>query len=111
MLGLDGIHRASFSGIGPRASARSSRLTTIGLSRRFLAGSNAAADNYRTGNARSALHGGHSRTRVRLPPPPPSFLLFDRTGWPPDSCLNTFPIGSPKSSRKRANSTHPENGQ
>src|SRR5579872_7244306 len=76
MLGLDGIHRASSSRIGPRASARSSRLTTIGLSRRFLAGSNAAADNYRTGNARSSLHGGLSRTRVQLPPPPP-FLFHD----------------------------------
>src|SRR3984893_15682144 len=73
MLGLDGIQRASSSRIGPRASARSSRLTTIGLSRRFLAGSNAAADNYRTGNARSALHGELSRTRVQLPPPPPSY--------------------------------------
>ena len=72
MLGLDGIHRASSSRIGPRASARSSRLTTIGLSRRFLAGSNAAADNYRIGNARSSFHGGLSRTRVRLPPPPPN---------------------------------------
>src|SRR5580698_9592801 len=71
MLGLDGIHRASSSRIGPRASVRSSRLTTIGLSRRFLAGSNAAADNYRIGNARSSFHGGLSRTRVRLPPPPP----------------------------------------
>src|ERR1700689_5552927 len=40
-------------------------------SRRFLAGSNAAADNHRIGNARSSLHGGLSRTRVRLPPPPP----------------------------------------
>src|SRR5208282_6906312 len=77
MLGLDGIHRASSSGIGPRASARSSRLTTIGLSRRFLAGSNAAADNYRIGNARSSFHGGLSRTRVRLPPPPPSTLLSE----------------------------------
>src|SRR5271165_3875572 len=74
MLGLDGVYRASFSRIGPRASARSSRLTTIGLSRRFLAGSNAAADNYRIGNARSSFHGGLSRTRVRLPPPPPNFL-------------------------------------
>src|ERR1700685_3242793 len=73
MLGLDGIHRASFSRIGPIASARSSGLTTIGLSRRFLAGSNAAADNYRIGNARSSFHGGLSRTRGRLPPPPPSF--------------------------------------
>ena len=72
MLGLDGIHRASSSRIGPRASVRSSRLTTIGLSRRFLAGSNAAADNYRIGNARSSFHGGLSRTRVRLPPPPPN---------------------------------------
>src|SRR5580692_8336896 len=71
MLGLDGIHRASSSRIGPRASVRSSRLTTIGLSRRFLAGSNAAADNYRIGNARSSFHGGLFRTRVRLPPPPP----------------------------------------
>src|ERR1700675_513142 len=79
MLGLDGIHRASCSRIGPRASARSSRLTTIGLSRRFLAGSNAAADNYRTGNARSALHGGLSRTRVQLPPPPPSFAFWTLT--------------------------------
>ena len=75
MLGLDGIHRASSSRIGPRASARSSRLTTIGLSRRFLAGSNAAADNYRIGNARSSFHGGLSRTRVRLPPPPPFCLM------------------------------------
>jgi len=58
MLGLDGIQRASFSGIGPRASVRSSRLTTIGLSRRFLAGSNAAADNYRIGNARSLFTAG-----------------------------------------------------
>ena len=74
MLGLDGIHRASSSRIGPRASARSSRLTTIGLSRRFLAGSNAAADNYRIGNARSSFHGGLFRTRVRLPPPPPKFM-------------------------------------
>src|ERR1700678_2097862 len=73
MLGLDGIQRASSSRIGPRASVRSSRLTTIGLSRRFLAGSNAAADNYRIGNARSSFHGGLSRTRVRLPPPPPKF--------------------------------------
>jgi len=72
MLGLDGIRRTSSSRIGPRASVRSSRLTTIGLSRRFLAGSNAAADNHRIGNARSSLHGGLSRTRVRLPPPPPS---------------------------------------
>src|SRR5271154_6369034 len=72
MLGLDGIQRASSSRIGPRASVRSSRLTTIGLSRRFLAGSNAAADNYRIGNARSSFHGGLSRTRVRLPPPPPN---------------------------------------
>src|SRR5580704_2088871 len=71
MLGLDGIHRASSSRIGPRASVRSSRLTTIGLSRRFLAGSYAAADNYRIGNARSSFHGGLFRTRVRLPPPPP----------------------------------------
>ena len=71
MLGLDGIQWASFSRIGPRASVRSSRLTTIGLSRRFLAGSNAAADNYRIGNARRSFHGGLSRTRVRLPPPPP----------------------------------------
>src|SRR5580704_7118000 len=71
MLGLDGIHRASSSRIGPKASARSRRLTTIGLSRRFLAGSNAAADNYRIGNARSSFHGGLSRTRVQLPPPPP----------------------------------------
>src|SRR5580704_11086602 len=71
MLGLDGIQRASSSRIGPRASVRSSRLTTIGLSRRFLAGSNAAADNHRIGNARSSFHGGLSRTRVRLPPPPP----------------------------------------
>jgi len=30
------------------------------------------ADNYRTGNARSSFHGGLSRTRVRLPPPPPN---------------------------------------
>src|ERR1700726_2510581 len=83
MLGLDGIHRASFSGIGPRASARSSRLTTIGLSRRFLAGSNAAADNYRIGNARSSFHGGLSRTRVRLPPPPPNlFSTFTRVTSP-----------------------------
>src|SRR5580698_7054052 len=58
MLGLDGIHRASSSRIGPRASARSSRLTTIGLSRRFLAGSNAAADNYRIGHARSLFTAG-----------------------------------------------------
>jgi len=72
VLGLDGIQWASSSRIGPRASARSSRLTTIGLSRRFLAGSNAAADNYRTGNARRSLHGGLSRTRVQLPPPPPN---------------------------------------
>src|ERR1700687_1647388 len=71
MLGLDGIHRASSSRIGPKASARSRRLTTIGLSRRFLAGSNAAADNYRIGNARSSFHGELSRTRVQLPPPPP----------------------------------------
>src|ERR1700722_19956090 len=77
MLGLDGIRRTSSSRIGPRASVRSSRLTTIGLSRRFLAGSNAAADNHRIGNARSSLHGGLSRTRVRLPPPPPtSFVYF-----------------------------------
>src|SRR5271166_152516 len=76
MLGLDGVHRASSSRIGPRASARSCRLTTIGLSRRFLAGSNAAADNYRIGNARSSFHGGLSRTRVQLPPPPPLFLYF-----------------------------------
>ena len=75
MLGLDGILRASSSRIGPRASVRSSRLTTIGLSRRFLAGSNAAADNHRIGNARSSFHGGLSRTRVRLPPPPPSYPL------------------------------------
>src|SRR5579863_6607857 len=75
MLGLDGIHRASSSRIGPRASARSSRLTTIGLSRRFLAGSNAAADNHRIGNARSSFHGGLSRTRVRLPPPPPKLFV------------------------------------
>src|SRR5580700_9499187 len=71
MLGLDGILRTSSSRIGPRASVRSSRLTTIGLSCRFLAGSNAAADNHRIGNARSSFHGGLSRTRVRLPPPPP----------------------------------------
>jgi len=71
MLGLDGIHRASSSRIGPKASARSRRLTTIGLSRRFLAGSNAAADNYRIGNARSSFHGELFRTRVQLPPPPP----------------------------------------
>jgi hypothetical protein len=58
VLGLDGIHRASSSRIGPRASARSSRLTTIGLSRRFLAGSNAAADNNRIGNARSLFTAG-----------------------------------------------------
>ena len=32
------------------------------------------ADNHRIGNARSSLHGGLSRTRVRLPPPPPSFM-------------------------------------
>src|ERR1700731_3963943 len=74
MLGLDGIQRASSSGIGSKASARSRRLTTIGLSRRFLAGSNAAADNYRIGNARSSFHVGLSRTRVQLPPPPPSSL-------------------------------------
>jgi hypothetical protein len=58
VLGLDGIQRASSSRIGPRASARSSRLTTIGLSRRFLAGSNAAADNYRIGHARSLFTAG-----------------------------------------------------
>src|ERR1700749_998248 len=74
MLGLDGIQWASSSRIGPRASARSSRLTTIGLSRRFLAGSNAAADNYRIGNARSSFHGGLFLTRVRLPPPPPTVI-------------------------------------
>src|ERR1700694_5513540 len=73
MRGLDGMHRASSSRIGPKASARSRRLTTIGLSRRFLAGSNAAADNYRIGNARSSFHGGLSRTRGPLPPPPPSY--------------------------------------
>src|SRR5260370_37762358 len=71
MVGLDRIQRASSSRIGPRASVRSSRLTTIGLSRRFLAGSNAAADNHRIGNARSSFHGGLSPTRGRLPPPPP----------------------------------------
>src|ERR1700724_667744 len=80
MLGLDGIHRASSSRIGPKASARSRRLTTIGLSRRFLAGSNAAADNYRIGNARSSFHGGLSRTRVQLPPPPPYPALDDPFG-------------------------------
>jgi len=78
VLGLDGIQGASFSRIGPRASVRSSRLTTIGLSRRFLAGSNAAADNYRIGNARSSFHGGLSRTRVRLPPPPPLLSFCHR---------------------------------
>src|ERR1700720_4333813 len=76
MLGLDGIQRASSSGIGSKASARGSRLTTIGLSRRFLAGSNAAADNYRIGNARSSFHGGLSRTRVRLPPPPQNLSVL-----------------------------------
>ena len=100
MLGLDGILRASSSRIGPRASVRSSRLTTIGLSRRFLAGSNAAADNYRIGNARSSFHGGLSRTRVRLPPPPPNALMTGlewqsrreyshrHTGWPAWDVLN-----------------------
>src|SRR5580698_9778283 len=81
MLGLDGIQGASFSRIGPRASVRSSRLTTIGLSRRFHAGSNAAADNYRIGNARSSFHGGLFRTRVRLPPPPPNFLALFSIVW------------------------------
>src|ERR1700687_2107015 len=76
MLGLDGIHRASSSRIGPKASARSRRLTTIWLSPRFLAGSNAAADNYRIGNARSSFHGGLSRTRVQLPPPPPVLFTY-----------------------------------
>src|SRR5580700_6109628 len=90
MLGLDGIHQASSSGIGPRASARSSRLTTIGLSRRFLAGSNAAADNYRIGNARSSFHGGLSRTRVRLPPPPPHFPPH---GLPPSHCPCSLVLG------------------
>lgn len=71
MSGLHGIQGASFCRIGLKASVRSRRLTTIGLSRRFLAGSNAAADNYRIGNARSSFHGGLSRTRVQLPPPPP----------------------------------------
>src|ERR1700685_374318 len=79
MLGLDGIHRASSSRIGPRASARSSRLTTIGLSGRFLAGSNAAADNNRIGHARSSFHVGLSRTRVHLPPPPPTLLVYFST--------------------------------
>jgi hypothetical protein len=100
VLGLDGIRRTSSSRIGPRASVRSSRLTTIGLSRRFLAGSNAAADNHRIGNARSSLHGGLSRTRVRLPPPPPHALMSDlewqswladlhrNTGWPAWDVLN-----------------------
>ena len=77
MLGLDGISGASFSRIGLQASARSRRLTTIGLSRRFLAGSNAAADNYRIGNARSSFHGELSRTRVQLPPPPPLYFSVD----------------------------------
>src|SRR5271167_1461210 len=87
MLGLDGIQRASSSRIGPRASARSRRLTTIGLSRRFLAGSNAAADNYRIGNARSSFHGELSRTRVQLPPPPP---------YLPSSRLNRHARDCPK---------------
>src|SRR2546429_7749638 len=46
MLGLHGIQGASFCRIGLKASVRSRRLTTIGLSRRFLAGSQAAADNH-----------------------------------------------------------------
>src|SRR6266850_3531353 len=46
MLGLHGIQGASFCRIGLKASVRSRRLTTIGLSRRFLAGSQAAAYNH-----------------------------------------------------------------
>ena len=46
MPGLHGIQGASFCRIGLKASVRSRRLTTIGLSRRFLAGSQAAADNH-----------------------------------------------------------------
>src|SRR5258708_35045924 len=46
MSGLHGIQGASFCRIGLKASVRSRRLTTIGLSRRFLAGSQAAADNH-----------------------------------------------------------------
>jgi hypothetical protein len=46
VLSLRGINGASFCRIGLKASVRSRRLTTIGLSRRFLAGSQAAADNH-----------------------------------------------------------------
>src|SRR5258708_25795253 len=46
MSGLHGIKGASFCRIGLKVSVRSRRLTTIGLSRRFLAGSQAAADNH-----------------------------------------------------------------
>src|SRR5260370_38224505 len=75
MLGLHGIQGASFCRIGLKASVRSRRLTTIGLSRRFLAGSQAAADNHESETHVVLFTAGFFGSGVGPPPLPPFFFV------------------------------------
>src|SRR2546429_8792334 len=75
MSGLHGIQGASFCRIGLKASVRSRRLTTIGLSRRFLAGSQAAADNHESETHVVLFMAGLLGRRVKPRPPPPEFFM------------------------------------
>src|SRR5258705_11718330 len=73
MSGLHGIQGASFCRIGLKASVRSRRLTTIGLSRRFLAGSQATADNHESETHVVLFMAGFFGRGVHSPPPPQNY--------------------------------------